>query len=76
MAGFTAAQVEEVHAVVRMIPIFWTTVLYWTIYAQVQPCLHQPRHELVHVQHPAKFPELQSSNAAAGSACGGCIDLF
>ena len=35
LAGFTAEQVEEVHAVVRMLPIFFTTVLYWTIYAQV-----------------------------------------
>ncbi|KAK9791573.1 hypothetical protein WJX73_008951 [Symbiochloris irregularis] len=35
LAGFTAEQVEEVHAVVRMLPIFFTTVLYWTIYAQM-----------------------------------------
>ena len=37
LAGFSAEQVEEVHAVVRMLPIFFTTVLYWTIYAQVRP---------------------------------------
>ncbi len=36
MAGFSKEQVEEVQAVVRMIPVFSTTVLYWTIYAQVR----------------------------------------
>eukprot|EP00884_Botryococcus_braunii_P017310 jgi/Botrbrau1/4262/Bobra.0390s0002.1 len=35
LAGFTAEQVEEVRMVVRMFPIFLTTILYWTIYAQM-----------------------------------------
>jgi len=35
LAGFTAAQVEEVRLVVRMAPIFWTTAFYWAIYAQM-----------------------------------------
>ena len=35
MAGFTAEQVEEVRMVVRMFPIFLTTIFYWTIYSQV-----------------------------------------
>lgn len=35
LAGFTPAQVEEVRCVVRMLPIFFTTILYWTIYCQV-----------------------------------------
>ena len=38
MAGFTAEQVEEVRMVIRMLPVFLTTILYWTIYAQVLPC--------------------------------------
>jgi len=37
MAGFTAEQVEEVRMVVRMFPIFLTTIFYWTIYSQVWP---------------------------------------
>ena len=37
MAGFTAEQVEEVRMVVRMFPIFLTTIFYWTIYSQVGP---------------------------------------
>ena len=35
VAGFTAEQVEEVRMVIRMLPVFLTTILYWTIYAQV-----------------------------------------
>ena len=35
MAGYTAAQVEEVRMVMRMLPIFFTTILFWTIYCQV-----------------------------------------
>ncbi len=35
LAGFSAAQVEEVRMVLRMLPIFFTTILYWTIYVQV-----------------------------------------
>ena len=46
VAGFTAEQVEEVRMVVRMFPIFLTTIFYWTIYSQVQPlappCLRLP----------------------------------
>ena len=41
VAGFTAEQVEEVRMVVRMFPIFLTTIFYWTIYSQVGP-LHPP----------------------------------
>ena len=37
VAGFTAEQVEEVRMVIRMLPVFLTTILYWTIYAQVLP---------------------------------------
>ena len=44
VAGFTAEQVEEVRMVVRMFPIFLTTIFYWTIYSQVRllvpPRLH------------------------------------
>ncbi len=29
-------QVEEVRMVVRMLPIFLTTIFYWTIYSQVR----------------------------------------
>ena len=36
VAGFTAEQVEEVRMVVRMFPIFLTTIFYWTIYSQVR----------------------------------------
>ena len=35
IAGFTTEQVEEVRMVVRMLPIFFTTIFYWTIYSQV-----------------------------------------
>ncbi|KAK9822864.1 hypothetical protein WJX81_005939 [Elliptochloris bilobata] len=35
VAGFSAEQVEEVRMVVRMLPVFLTTILYWTIYAQM-----------------------------------------
>eukprot|EP00891_Asterochloris_glomerata_P003785 jgi/Astpho2/3785/Aster-04319 len=35
LAGFSAAQVEEVRMVLRMLPIFFTTILYWTIYVQM-----------------------------------------
>lgn len=37
LAGFSAEQVEEVRCVIRMLPIFLTTILYWTIYAQATP---------------------------------------
>ena len=41
VAGFSAEQVEEVRMVIRMLPVFLTTILYWTIYAQVLPrCVH------------------------------------
>ena len=32
---FTAAQIDEVKLVLRMLPIFATTILYWTIYMQM-----------------------------------------
>ncbi|DBA89647.1 hypothetical protein WJX79_009961 [Trebouxia sp. C0005] len=35
VAGYTAAQVEEVRMVMRMLPIFFTTILFWTIYCQM-----------------------------------------
>ncbi|KAK9918815.1 hypothetical protein WJX75_007179 [Coccomyxa subellipsoidea] len=35
IAGFTMEQVEEVRMVVRMLPIFVTTIFYWTIYSQM-----------------------------------------
>ena len=34
VGGFTAAQVEEVRMVMRMLPVFFTTILFWTIYCQ------------------------------------------
>ena len=49
VAGFTAEQVEEVRMVVRMFPIFLTTIFYWTIYSQV------------HSLHPAPPALLWSS---------------
>lgn len=33
--GYTAAQVEEVRFVIRLLPVFFTTILYWTVYAQM-----------------------------------------
>ena len=39
VGGFSAAQVEEVRMVMRMLPIFFTTILFWTIYCQVSPQL-------------------------------------
>jgi peptide/histidine transporter 3/4 len=33
--GYSPEQVEEVRLVVRLLPIFFTTILYWTIYAQM-----------------------------------------
>lgn len=33
--GYTPAQVEEVRMVFRLLPIFFTTILYWTVYAQM-----------------------------------------
>ena len=39
VAGFSAEQVEEVRMVIRMLPVFVTTILYWTIYAQASPAL-------------------------------------
>ena len=38
VGGYTAAQVEEVRMVMRMLPIFFTTILFWTIYCQAS-CL-------------------------------------
>lgn len=38
-ARFSQRQVEEVKLVLRMLPIFLTTILYWTIYMQVDLCL-------------------------------------
>lgn len=35
MPGYTAAQVEEVRFVIRLLPVFFTTILYWTVYAQM-----------------------------------------
>ena len=35
VGGYSAAQVEEVRMVMRMLPIFFTTILFWTIYCQV-----------------------------------------
>ena len=35
MPGYSPEQVEEVRLVVRLLPIFFTTILYWTIYAQM-----------------------------------------
>jgi len=32
---FTRQQVEEVKLVIRMLPVFFTTILYWTIYMQM-----------------------------------------
>ena len=67
VAGFTAEQVEEVRMVVRMFPIFLTTIFYWTIYSQVQalgpPRLPLPVASLIaccspcgaHVSHPAHY---------------------
>ena len=36
LAGFSAEQVEEVRMVVRMLPVFCATILFWTIYAQAR----------------------------------------
>ena len=33
--GYSPEQVEEVRLVVRLLPIFFTTILYWTVYAQM-----------------------------------------
>ena len=38
VAGFTVEQVEEVRMVVRMLPIFLTTIFFWTIYSQARAC--------------------------------------
>ena len=35
MPGYSAAQVEEVRFVIRLLPVFFTTILYWTVYAQM-----------------------------------------
>ena len=54
LAGFSAEQVEEVRMVVRMLPVFCATILFWTIYAQARPpsmILKHP-HSLV----PASVP--------------------
>jgi hypothetical protein len=40
---FTTRQVEEVKLVLRMLPVFFTTIIYWTIYQQVgrlPPCAY------------------------------------
>lgn len=34
-AGYSPRQVEEVKLVLRLLPVFFTTVLYWTIYCQM-----------------------------------------
>ena len=36
LGGFSASQVEEVRMVLRLMPIFFTTILFWTIYVQVR----------------------------------------
>ena len=36
LAGFSAEQVEEVRMVVRLLPVFFATILFWTIYAQAR----------------------------------------
>ena len=36
VAGFSVEQVEEVRMVVRMLPIFFTTIFFWTIYSQAR----------------------------------------
>ena len=61
VAGFTAEQVEEVRMVVRMFPIFLTTIFYWTIYSQVRA---RPR--------PA-CPHRCSSHQHATCSCCICI---
>lgn len=33
--GYTPEQVEEVRMVVRLLPVFFTTIMYWTVYAQM-----------------------------------------
>ena len=33
--GYTPEQVEEVRMVIRLLPIFLTTILYWTVYSQM-----------------------------------------
>ncbi|KAK9827526.1 hypothetical protein WJX74_008315 [Apatococcus lobatus] len=35
VGGYSTAQVEEVRLVLRMLPIFCTTALFWTVYAQM-----------------------------------------
>eukprot|EP00879_Flechtneria_rotunda_P018658 GHRR01019581.1.p1 GENE.GHRR01019581.1~~GHRR01019581.1.p1 ORF type:complete len:740 (+),score=306.24 GHRR01019581.1:672-2891(+) len=35
LGGYTPQQVEEVKLVLRLLPVFFTTVLYWTIYAMM-----------------------------------------
>jgi solute carrier family 15 (peptide/histidine transporter), member 3/4 len=35
IGGFSEEQVEEVWLVVRLLPVFCTTILYWTVYAQM-----------------------------------------
>ncbi|KAK9806330.1 hypothetical protein WJX72_010466 [[Myrmecia] bisecta] len=35
VGGFSASQVEEVRMVLRLMPIFFTTILFWTIYVQM-----------------------------------------
>lgn len=36
VGSYSAAQVEEVRMVMRMLPIFFTTILFWTIYCQAR----------------------------------------
>lgn len=33
--GYTPLQVEEVRMVFRLLPVFFTTIMYWTVYAQM-----------------------------------------
>lgn len=33
--GYNAEQVEEVRAVLRMLPVFMLTISYWTVYTQM-----------------------------------------
>ena len=67
LAGFTADQVEEVRCVVRMLPVFFTTILYWTIYAQVLPMavrlFARSSHVRGHLLSPSLEPEQSECRA-------------
>ena len=43
VGGYTATQVEEVRMVMRMLPVFFTTILFWTIYCQASRITIKPR---------------------------------